>query len=92
MMNESHYQKERFSNKIDMNLLRKFIQPHLEHLCKDFLQSVIKNKAHQIKMSTLEIHDTSKGLDLARRLSRDTLTLGPQQSSWQNVSDRDNKQ
>lgn len=48
-----------------MKILRKYVLPHLEQLCKEFLQSIIINNARDIKMSSLEIKDKKRGIDLA---------------------------
>ena len=65
-MREQHVNKEKYYRgaddnpanlPIDINLLRKYILPHLEQLCRQFLQSVIVNDAHEIKLSTIEIKD-----------------------------------
>jgi len=50
-------QSTRASKTVDIKILRQYVLPHLEQLCKDFLQSVIINNAREIKISSLEIKD-----------------------------------
>ena len=69
MLEESYrrvaHKSKRYS--IDLQILRTYVLPHLEQLCKEFLRSVVINNARVIKMSTLEIRDRHgsqpRGLD-----------------------------
>ena len=40
-----------------MALLRKYFLPHLEKLCKNFLDTIIHHNARTVKMTTLNIFD-----------------------------------
>ena len=40
-----------------MALLRKYFLPHLEKLCKNFLETIIRTNARTVKLTTLNIFD-----------------------------------